>query len=194
MSREIGIAIIILAIVILIIGAPIAWNANSEYQERQAFYRFLSNLGSSSSESHSSISSTVPIQKPSAAKTPAQTPIIQHAINDGYWCRITTDYVNNNPEPGKHCYKFYLNGSYEEYSSLTESVFGNGWRTNPKCDPQWNGDVYFADKYCVPDTWIINSQGQYQISSPVQSFTYYGNKLESTFNHELGPYLWTSQV
>jgi hypothetical protein len=104
----------------------------------------------------------------------------KHDIFDGYWCRVTDVYVNDNVQKVKNCYRFYSNGTYTHGDSLSAKTFGQSEaivRTDEEKQGVW-----------VNAKWTRNSNGQYEIFH--NTFTYYGYKLEESFDPAQGPYLW----
>lgn len=97
-----------------------------------------------------------------------------HSINNGYWCRTEQWMVNYKLQNVTKCYQFFSDGTYAKghRESTGEGIpmrkiwSDNGWLT-----------------------WRTNSQGQYEISDEV--FTYYGDRLESSYHPDFGPYLWS---
>jgi hypothetical protein len=108
-------AIIILAIVIGILGAPFAWNEYDKLIDRAKITRnfnqiFIENDSTIVQETITEVKySTYAIRAPD----PTPFPTIQPKITDGFWCRDKTINIGKTPTDVKECYQFFSDGTYK---------------------------------------------------------------------------------
>lgn len=172
-------AIIILAIVILVLGAPFALNEYSKWQEREQINRILNQ--------------PIIVEKPTTqVKTiistiPTPTPPPQHKITDDYWCRNTLMSVNDVNKNVKDCYQFFSNGSYTHGDNAYPEFHYPMAQLYVNCHTVVNKDLT-TEQACDLDKWKVNSKGEYEIW--MKTFTLKGDTL--TIAGEDPPYTWSS--
>ena len=135
---ELVFAVVLLAVVIGILGAPFAWNEYNHWIDQEKITRNFKNIISPTVQTNEQPEITPIVTSVRVVRTYVRPTVqrIYHKITDGFWCRETTKNIGKAPTEVRECYQFLSDGTFR-WGYSPGYLMGKSpscWAPNVECE------------------------------------------------------------